>query len=106
MTEPIKMKPVIILPIGKVTRKDIRELRKNNFCVIEAEDPGAVRFLEPPLHGYSANEVAAMKLCRYLLSKNNQYSLDRYAIASKLAFIMTEGTPLAESTSVEKVKAA
>ncbi len=46
--QPKKLKPVIVIPVGCMTKKDIAELRANQFCVVEAQDPSLVRFIEPP----------------------------------------------------------
>ena len=99
------MRPVIILPTGEVSKKDLRELRKNGFCVVEAKAPGLVRFLEPPPQDYSMQEEAAIKLCRSLLDKTNTLCLTRQEIASKYALIIIDGTPLAVSVPapVERV---
>lgn len=67
-----RMKPVMILPKDAVTRADIRELRRNGICVVEATDPSLVRFVDPPPQGYSAQERAAIQLARAILRPINR----------------------------------
>lgn len=89
------MKAVIILPKGKMSKKDIKRLNDNLFCVVECDDPSLVRFMEPPPLGYSAQEQAAIKLCRYLMDRQTGgYPIGRQAIASLLAEFLIEGSPL------------
>jgi hypothetical protein len=92
-----RMKPVIILPKGEMSPEDIAILRDNLFCVVEAEHPGDVRFMEPPPSSdYSNAERAAINLCRYLLNNppSNGYR-DQSFIVAKFMYYVIEGTPLA-----------
>jgi hypothetical protein len=41
------MKPIVILPPGAMSKEDIDRLRNNNLCVVEAQEPGLVKFLDP-----------------------------------------------------------
>jgi hypothetical protein len=101
------MKPVIVIPQKCMSKADIAELRKAGFCVVEAQDPSLVRFIEPPPMGYSVQEQAAVKLCR-CIAKNNvnsQATPWSYSVLmSKLAELMIEGTPLAPVQGVDAVK--
>ncbi len=100
-----RMRPVIIIPRKTVTKKDIELLRDNGICVVEATDPSLVRFIEPPPEGYSVQELAAIKLSRYLLGPNNEYSRDRDSIGALYAHFVIQGSPL-DSQPIAKVKKA
>jgi hypothetical protein len=41
------MKPMIILPPGVMDDENIKLLRENDICVVVAEDPAKVRFVDP-----------------------------------------------------------
>lgn len=41
------MKPIIILPPNTMTDENIQLLRDNDLCVVVAEDPAAVKFIDP-----------------------------------------------------------
>lgn len=92
---PQRMKPVIVLPKGCMTKEDIRTLRENGFCCVEAEKPDLVRFIEPPPMGYSVQEQAAVKLCRFLRLSSHSSPWSYSTVMTKLAEIMIEGSPLA-----------
>jgi hypothetical protein len=96
-----KMKPVIIIPKKVMTKEDIKELRANGFCVVEAADPSAVRFIEPPpTGGYRLQERAAIKLCRAILSDSKNTTYYRSTLIDKLAAFMVEGTALSPVKNV------
>jgi hypothetical protein len=54
MSEPSKIRPVIILPPEEMSESDINKLHENGFCVVVAKHPDQVRFMEPPLQSYPA----------------------------------------------------
>lgn len=93
-TTVTRMKPVIVLPPKSVSKADIKELRENGICVIVAKDPSVVRFIEPPPNGYNEQEKAAIKLCRYLVRRDNTASCGRQEIMALLAHFFIEGSPL------------
>lgn len=66
-TEPLHFKPVIVLPVGEMTKKDIDRLNRSGFCVVECKTPSAVRFLDPPTGDWSQRDMAAIQLCRQIL---------------------------------------
>lgn len=108
MSEP-RIKPVIIISKGELSPEDIALLRENQFCVVEAENPDDVRFMEPPPQGYSAQETAAIKLARYVVSYGNpDVNFTRRGLVDLLCQYMIEGTPLAynKPQTVKKVKGA
>lgn len=90
-----RMRPVIILPPGEITKEDIAILRENGMCVVEAKDPSKVRFVEPPPLGYSVQERAAIALCRWVMGHDNPgANWSRRELAAKLADFFCEGSPL------------
>jgi hypothetical protein len=95
-----KIKPVIILPKGEMSKKDLKRLNENGFIVVEAKDPSTVRFCEPPPLGYSIQEKAAISLCRYLLNRGG-YNYDKKEISELYAHFIINGSTLKE---VQKVK--
>lgn len=89
-----KIKPVIILPNGEMSREDIAQLREIGFCAVEAEHPDSVRFLAPPPESYGPQERAAIKLARYIMSQSRGTQFERSSLVEKLAQCLIEGTPL------------
>lgn len=62
------MKPTIIALPGSLSTKAIRLLNENGFCVVEAKNPEAIRFLEvPPVSNAAEQERAAVKLARMVI---------------------------------------
>src|ERR1017187_4305303 len=94
MSENLRMQPVIISPVGAVSKADMRRLNRNGFVVVEAKDPSAVRFMEPPPEGYNTQEKAAIALCRYLLSNENGLNRNRTEIQASYSHFLLEGWPL------------
>lgn len=89
-----RMKPVIILPIGTMKKKDIQQLRENLFCVVEAKKPEDIRFMEPPPQGYSAQEKAAMALCRFVVAQRTDKILYAGHLKEFLCDVLINGSPL------------
>ena len=101
--QPVKrMAPVIVLPEGAMKRADMNLLRKNGFLVVEAKEPDKVRFMEPPPNGYSEQERAAIKLCRWLTTKRG--SLMYSDITEALVRFFIEGSPLQPVEQVQKLE--
>lgn len=72
MSDNNKIRPLIILPKGQVSKKDIQRLNDNGLCVIEAEDPSLIRFAEPPPSmDYDIRERAALSLFRRVMVRGN-----------------------------------
>ena len=65
--DDLKMKPVMIVPKGALSKADLKRLNDNFICVVEAKDPAAVRWMEPYPQGYNVQELAAIELARGLL---------------------------------------
>lgn len=98
-----RIKPVIILPQGQVSRDDIERLNSNGLCVVEAQDPSLVRFMEPPPDGYGIRERAAISLFRRVMA-HKSLSYSRSDIAVLYADILLEGSPLEPIIDVERVQ--
>lgn len=109
MSEPSKIRPVIILPPDEMSDQDIEKLNQNGFCVVVAKNPDQVRFMDPPLQSYPAPERAALRLCRYVIanrSNENAYNAQAYkALTERLCDYLLEGTPLQPVLGVQNPKA-
>lgn len=70
------MKPILILPPNMMSPEDLQRLRDNDICVVEATEPGQVRFLDPLPAQSSRTEMeqAAIALSRRLLKGNYTWS--------------------------------
>jgi len=97
-----RMKPVIIIPVGQVSKRDLKRLNDNSFCVVEAKDPSTIRFSEPPPNGYSEQEKAAIQLCRFVISHPSAASWTRLELGNLLARFFIEGSPLQPLTQIKK----
>ncbi len=60
--------PIMVLPKGALSVEDIQRLRDNGVCCVEADEPDAIRFVDPPVDlsviDRSAGEVFRMLLER------------------------------------------
>lgn len=92
------MKPLIILPKGAMSDKDREELAKNNICVVEAEDPSLVKFVDsiPAIASRTEMEQAAIQLSRKVLQKDAWGYLSDAPkdLAKMFVDILVKGTPL------------
>lgn len=92
------MKPLIILPKGAMSEKDREELTKNDICVVEAEDPSLLKFVDsiPAIASRTEIENAAIQLSRKVLNKDTwQYNSDMPKDVAKMFIdILIKGTPL------------
>jgi hypothetical protein len=102
MSENTRIKPVVVLAKGEVSKRDIKRLNDNGLCVVEANDPSKVRFIDPPPEGYAVQERAAIQLFRSLMSRSG-FSLSRAGLSELYADILLEGWPMPR---VEQVKRA
>ncbi len=100
-----KMKPIVILKAGTMSKNDIRALRANGLCVVESQEPAAIRFMEPAPQGYDVQEWAAIELARVLLRDGTVGSCKhRQAIGSMYADILLQGDPLRRVPQIENTK--
>lgn len=96
------MKPIIILPPKTMSDEDIKQLRANDLCVVVAEDPARVKFVDPipATSSRTRMEDAAISLSRIIL--NGQWgnytssgAISRGDATSIYVDLLVEGTPLA-----------
>ena len=97
------MNPIIIIPPGEISVDDIRELRANGLCVVEAKNPASVKFVDPIPAQSSRTQIedAAIKLSRKIFDAskwNADYhgsmdSLRKELMKAYLGFLI-EGSPL------------
>lgn len=98
-----KIRPLIILPKGQVSKKDIQRLNDNGLCVVEAEDPSLVRFAEPPpTMDYDVRERAALSLFRRVMAKTNQV-YNRADLTQIFVDALLNGSPLQPVMDVKTV---
>jgi len=64
------MKPIIIVPTKTLSPENLKMLRDNELCVIEAKDPAKIKFLDPipSASQHDKAEAAAISLSRILLN--------------------------------------
>ena len=86
----LRIKPIIVLPKGEVTKRDIKKLNDNGLCVVEASDPSKVRFIDPPPEGYSVQERAAIELFRVLVAKPG-FSINRSGLTEMYVEVLMRG---------------
>jgi hypothetical protein len=91
-----RIRPVIIIPPKTLSKKDIKKMSENGFCVVEAEDPSKVRYLDtPPPYDYSDQERAAIQLCKVLLSSGvPTTNWQKMTITEKFIELLIKGSPL------------
>ena len=99
-TKDWKVKPIIILPPGVMQDADIQLLRDNGLCVVTAEDPGKVRFLDPipAAEKRGQMEEAAIALSRKVLRASGVIS--RSDAAGFFVDAITKGTPLGADSEI------
>src|SRR5262245_57081515 len=98
------MKPVIILPCEAMSKEDIELLRANDICVVEADDPDAVRFMEPPPSGdYDVVDRGAIELGRWILAQSPTDQYTCTVLVAKLARAIVLARQQVESQSVSSV---
>lgn len=85
-----RIKPIIILPKGEMSKKDIATLNANHLCVVEAKDPSKVRFVDPPPEGYTVQEKAAIQLFRTIAAKAS-FQINRSSFAEMYVDIILQG---------------
>lgn len=102
------MKPLVILPKGTMSAKDKEKLTKNGICVVEAETPSLVKFVDsvPEIASRTQIEQAAIQLSRKILQRstwNNDNTSKE--MAAMYVELLIKGTPLdPRSTQQEQEK--
>jgi hypothetical protein len=99
------MKPMIILPPGVMDDENIKLLRENDICVVVAEDPAKVRFVDPiPAASNRAQmEQAAISLSRKILNRgfwNDPSTRDE--MCRWYVELLVSGTPLDPGGTIEE----
>lgn len=95
------MKPIIILPPNVMSDDNIKLLRDNDLCVVVAENPDKVRFLDPIPVSSSRTQIehAAIQLSRRLLNgqaDNATINANRGYFAAMYFDLLQKGSPLQE----------
>lgn len=95
------MKPIIILPPKAMSDENIKLLRENEICVVVAEDPAAVKFIDPipSMSSRTQVESAAIGLSRILLNGQwGDYSslnqIGRETFSRIYVDLLIKGSPL------------
>ena len=103
-----RMKPMIVLPPDTMSAEDIKALRENGLCVVEAKNPAAVKFIDPipSTVGRDRIEQAAIDLSRKILSRefwaSRNYGMDRKEISAIFVDLLTKGSALDPSPRQEQ----
>src|SRR4051812_37592022 len=105
MTTPEKrVNPIMIIEVGAMAPKDIRRMNGAGIVVVEAKNPPAIRFLDPPPTDRNEQERAAIHLCRILLTQGNYATTSaRSTISEMYVKLLLEGMPL-QGVAVPPVK--
>jgi hypothetical protein len=105
------MKPMMIIPVGALSKEDIQRLNDNDICVVEAKDPALVKFVDPiPIVSCRTQiEHAAIQLSRRLLNYTKETWPYRgelgYSDVSKIFVeLLLKGTPLDSKPTKEEIE--
>lgn len=92
------MKPIILLPPDAMSKEDIERLRENGLCVVEANQPERVTFMDPipAIEERGKVEQAAILLSRKIMGSGywNDDGSTRKEIVECFYDILIKGTPL------------
>lgn len=97
MPQEQRTRPVVIIEPGAMSKRDVERMNKAGITVVEAKNPPAIRFLDPPPYDRDQQERAAISLCRVLMtngSANTAYY--RSSIAEMYVKLLIEGKALDE----------
>lgn len=102
------MKPMIVVPPKNISDKDLRALRENGLCVVEAKNPSAVKFIDPipALSSRSQIENAAIQLSRKLLSGDLVGHEYKKEVANLFVSLLVKGSPLDPNPTPSEKEAA
>lgn len=72
------MKPMIILPLGCMSKENLKILNDNGICVVEAKDPSKVKFVDPipSISSRTDIERAAIQLSRKIMTHPDNGGFD------------------------------
>lgn len=101
------MKPIVILPPNAMSEADIQLLRDNGLCVVVAEDPAAVEFVDPLPAASSRNEIerGLLELAQRVMSAEfwNQHAYcQRSDVTRVFSEIIMRGTQLRAKAPVKR----
>ena len=98
------VKPIMILPPNAMSKADIDLLNTNDLCVVIAEDPALVKFVDPLPAQSSRNEVenAAIQLSRRLLHSDSVHS--RGDVTKIFVDLLTKGTPISAGPTDAEIR--
>lgn len=105
-----RMKPIIILPPDAMSEADIKELRDNGLCVVVADDPAKVKFLDPIPSAAERTKIedAAIELSRRVLASdfsNDSTSVWKSEICRTFVDVLVKGTRLDMNPSQSELEA-
>ena len=96
------MKPLLVIPIGELSKKDIGRLNRNGFCVVEAKDPSKIRFNEPPPMQYDQHDRAAIDLFRVIMARQDGSSWNGKELAKMYVDLLLAGVRAQPIQSIAK----
>lgn len=104
------MKPMMVLKRGVLAAEDIVKLTENGLCVVESDDPSALKFIDtiPSMVGRTAIEDAAIQMSRRLLGEqfwvqSNQWvSRSRSDVTRLFVEMLLSGSPLSEAPTLQE----
>lgn len=99
------MKPMMILPPNLMSKEDIKALRDNGICVVEAQDPAKVRFVDPIPAVSSRTDIenAAIRLSRRILGPGFwSTESTRQLMCMNYIELLAKGTPLDVNGTTEE----
>lgn len=97
------MKPIIILPPDAMSPEDIKLLRDNEICVVVANNPATVKFVDPIPAASSRTQMeqAAIKLSRRLF-RGDLFPDNRRDFAKLYVDCLIAGTSLDSGPTQEE----
>jgi hypothetical protein len=98
------MRPIIIVAPNLLDAENIKALRDNDICVVVAEDPSKVKFIDPIPAQSSRTKIedAAIALSRKILKHGTFDDGSRRNFASMYVDLLINGTPLSQEPTQEE----
>jgi len=101
------MKPMMIVPPDMMSDDNLKLLRDNGICVVVAEKPEAIKFLDPIPAAASRTQIehAAIMLSRKLLGPESPWGgSTRDSVAKMFVDLLVTGTPLDPKPSIQEIE--
>jgi hypothetical protein len=74
-------KPLFIIPTGSMSKADMTRVRAIGICCVECSSVSTIRFEQPPFSGnWKPSQVAALKLMKAILAKNDAELDENYSV--------------------------